>query len=522
MNSHTPRSYQNSGDSGCYSIFESTPNSNIENESTPTSAAVSRKRKASCLDSYNGRKLSEVIEFCPSTPQFSSTMNESLMINLENCHLQNDVSTIHDDLESLNVTETNQYEEEEKICHFKKLFKPNNIKRRFCSAPNTPEKQVQDNLKKSNTNSFIKNFAQVTVHTQSPLNKEALDILYPDLPPLEPVRKPLTPQKFRDSFDRSLDRSATPAKKRLFSLSRKELFKSIVSNNIIMKKILRELSEGDLYRLGQVSKSLRDAILSDIDASGRYSGYMKIHHNYKENYKITPPPSPEKSDEHFENSLSSKNFAYFYSIASGLNKYQSLTKCPRCNKASVVENYIGQCQDLLRCGYIFCRKCGSFASNPKDFKDICNNAQIMNMPKARCHFSDLSNSSITSDYVTDTSSSFFSSSLNLNLINKFDTSGVAPGSETSTPKLNVKRNLSKSFMSPSEVRIKALSSNNNRVLTPSHKLQCRTSLLPVLPFDNANNNNNSCDILEPSSPPKIKQHSVCSKQSKRNLKRLTR
>lgn len=59
-------------------------------------------------------------------------------------------------------------------------------------------------------------------------------------------------------------------------------------------------------------------------------------------------------------------------MASELNKNQHLIKCPMCIKASVVENSIAYCQ-AINCGYIHCRKCNSFAYNPKDFKDKCNN-----------------------------------------------------------------------------------------------------------------------------------------------------
>nr|XP_023011626.1 uncharacterized protein LOC111501926 [Leptinotarsa decemlineata] len=514
MNS-TPQSCTKSGDSGCYFdtshlVFESTPNSKSENEST-----ISRKRKASCLYNCDVRKLSEVLESCPPSPQFSSTLNDSLMNNLQNFHLQNDISTICQ--EGLENLEHEQLENnEEKLLPLKKIFKSSDGVRKFWSAPNTPEKLLVKTVPhKANTNSIVKNFSQINVHTQSPLNKDAYDILYPNIPPLD-FKKTLTPQKFKTCLDKSI----TPAKKCLFSLPKKELFRKIVTNNIIMERILRELSNGDLYRLGQVSRSLKDAILLDPKASNRYTGYLRVHHNHKENYRITPPSSPEQIiDSLKEPSPNSKNFVYFYKIACELNKNQSLTKCPRCNKASVVENSIGQCQNINRCGYIFCKKCNSFSNNPKDFRDKCNNAQIMDPTKPRNQLGDLSNSSVTSDYMTEYST-FFSSSLNLNLSSKCDFSGLISDRQMSTPKLAVKRNLSKSFMLSSDVKNKVLSSNNNtRVVAPPQKCQRRTSLLSVLPSEDTNK---SYDIMEPSSPPKVKLHSVGSKQSKRNLKRLTR
>lgn len=185
---------------------------------------------------------------------------------------------------------------------------------KFKSAPNTPEKQITTSKgypKKANTNSFIKNFSQVNVHTQSPLNKEAYEILYPDLPPLESVKKMITPQKIWDR----LDKAAGPAKKCLFSLSKRESFRRIVTNPIIMRRILKELSNGDLYRLSQVSTSLENSILSDVEASGRYIKYKKDYYVQKENYKITPPSSPEKVEEIGSSSPSTKKHQEFWEVS---------------------------------------------------------------------------------------------------------------------------------------------------------------------------------------------------------------
>lgn len=174
---------------------------------------------------------------------------------------------------------------------FNKIQRGGEIK--FVSAPNTPEKQTTPTRgypRKAHTNSFVKNFSQISVHTQSPLNKEAYDILYPDLPQLESLKKAITPHKIKDRIHRATDLAHK-------SLSKRELFKKIVTNPIIMQKILKELSTGDLYRLSQVSVCLENAILDDVKASGRFITYMKAYHSHKENYKITPPSSPEKDVE---------------------------------------------------------------------------------------------------------------------------------------------------------------------------------------------------------------------------------
>ncbi|KAJ8911322.1 hypothetical protein NQ315_017018 [Exocentrus adspersus] len=505
----TPPSCQSTSESGCFdasrSLFESTPNA--DNNSTPLLAA-SRKRKASLMEKCGSRRLADVMESCPLTPPFSSTLNDSLMNNLEGFHIQNEESIdISKDYErSLDSFET-QY-------HERKIFKTNEHKK-IRSAPNTPQRQGTDSrdvARRANTSSFVKNFSQVNL--QSPLNKEAYNILYPDLPPLEPCRKILTPQKFRDNLGKII----TPAKKCLFTVSRRELFRKIFTNTIIVANIFKHLSDGDLYRLSMVSPSLKDALSLDAQAYDRYRKFLYAYRSSKENYRITPPKSPGKEDSLLETSPGSRNFHYFYDIANELNKNQSLVKCPRCNKASIVENFIGQCQDINSCGYIFCQKCNSFANDPKDFKDKCNNAQLVNV-RSRNRLGDLSNSTVTSDYMTDSGSSLFSSSLNLSLSNRYESSGFFSECE-STPVLRVKRNLSRSFTSPSEFKPKALaSSNSNRTATQSHRVNRRASLLPVIPMEGAAK---AAEIIEPSSPPKVKLYSACSKQSRRNLKRLTR
>lgn len=76
----TPKS-QNTTDSGCCLDSSRFPlESSHIGQSTPISY-LSRKRKAYYVESFPS---------LPNTPQFSSTLNESLMENLEKCHLQNE------------------------------------------------------------------------------------------------------------------------------------------------------------------------------------------------------------------------------------------------------------------------------------------------------------------------------------------------------------------------------------------------------------------------------------------------
>lgn len=60
---------------------------------------------------------------------------------------------------------------------------------------------------------------------------------------------------------------------------------------------------------------------------------------------------------------------FIFISGSNLNPNQSLTKCPKCDKPSVVEKSIAQCQEVNSCGYIFCQKCDSYSYDPKEFYD---------------------------------------------------------------------------------------------------------------------------------------------------------
>lgn len=507
--SNTPHSYKNSDcsfDPAVLSFCQSTPSTGNVDNAKHFNKGSSRKRKANFLDysqdNFSIKKLTDVQEPSPTTPQFSSTFNDSLMNNLEKFHIDHEDSKTFREDESMSLDQG--YFERLYGSSFKDSLGKANV--RFLSAPNTPEKQIKlstDPTRKPNTNSFIKSSLNV-IQAHSPFNKDSYDILYPSLPSSERSKFVNTPQKHR---------TGTPIKKCLFFNTRQNLFDSVVSNNLIMGKILGFLSNGDLYRLSQVSRSFQRAIMSDCQASLRFTCFLQLHKMQKENYKITPPSSPEKDSGYEDTSPGSKNYVYFTEIARSLTKNQTMTKCRRCNKPSVVENHVGQCQDVNRCGYIFCLKCNSFANNPKDFKDECENAQLLNNSKPRNLLSDLSNCTVTSDYHSDnTTASFFSSSLSSS---RYDSSGIFSECENATPKQVVKRNLTKSFITG---EVKVLSSNNLIQSKEQKRIKPKASCVPVL----ASSNKKSEQIIEPSSPPKVKQYTACSKQSKRNLKRLTR
>lgn len=65
----------------CFDSSHSFENNQGLGQSTPIYGKPSRKRKATHVDFYPTP---------PSRPQFSSTLNESLMENMQKCHLQND------------------------------------------------------------------------------------------------------------------------------------------------------------------------------------------------------------------------------------------------------------------------------------------------------------------------------------------------------------------------------------------------------------------------------------------------
>lgn len=243
----TPHHDRETEDSGCLTgsfqnskiVFESTPNA------TPTSSfEVSRKRKV------GQPNLTNIAEVGLDTPQFSSTLNESLLNNLEKFKISPSYS-------------------EEKPTKYVKL----NDCKATQSTPVKVEKQPQS-----------------AYYNESPY-KEAIDILYPTKPVIN-ARKTLTPQK-----GSGVKRIFSPAKKRLFEpIVRVDPMKYFKGNSIILGKIFENLSDGDLYRVSMVSKSWKGALLYDMRAYGRYQGFIEKQKVNKENYSITPPDSPPSPD----------------------------------------------------------------------------------------------------------------------------------------------------------------------------------------------------------------------------------
>ncbi|XP_044762901.1 uncharacterized protein LOC123319901 [Coccinella septempunctata] len=491
----TPVSHQLSEDSGCISgsfstsaIFGSTPSTEF---TTPTSHVNSRKRKYN-QSFFAAKKLQDVIEStpCTSSPIFSSTLNESLVDNLENFHIRTScpldlgTSSIHD-------------KSRDSYCKKKISF------------PATPEKRIGyiEEAKKFKSDYYF----NLKV-SESPV-KEAHDILYANLKPN--VRKPFSPFKFRDCSEKL----ASPAKKCLFETHEKlrtqKLFSQVVSNPVIMSVMYKYLSNGDIYRLSHVSASLKDAILTHAEARKRYEVFMEVHKQNKENYQRTPPSSPEKSDSP---PGSPSRFNEYVKIGKLLNYHQSLTKCPRCEKPSIVENSIGQCQNVVSCGYIYCQKCFSFSeTGPEDFYDSCQSSALVKN-SSRSGLSDMSNSDRSTNRFNEESSShlysIFQSPRNSRIFE--ESSGFISENEYSPKPCSVKRNLSQKLKN---IRPKTQVFHLfNDVVPPTAPLKKRVSLFttPVISLEKE-----KIQDFDPPSPPKIRIL-ACSKQSKRNLKRLTR
>ena len=180
----------------------------------------------------------------------------------------------------------------------------------------------------------------------------------------------------------------------------------------------------------------------------------------------------------------------FFQIAKCLNRSQSLTRCRKCDGVAVVENDISQCQNVVACGLIYCLRCSSASeTGAKDFKDACGHAILR--PK-------LGN---MSNHMED--SSFFN----------FSNQDSGFYSENESPP-KVRRNL----FSTSTETPKALTINNknkSRVVV-TYKKKETISYVPVVP-----NKEHIRIPMDGDSPPRY-QYAVGSKESKKNLKRLTR
>lgn len=286
-----PNAVNISEDSGCFTgsfdnsriPFESTPNyAKTAPHSTPTSSLVSntsRKRKISHAEYTVTRRLAEISEICPS-PQFCSTLNESLVNNLEKCSITANFYTERPEL----VFEENPPA---------KVHKLSECKSKAHSAPATPIKQMKNEDFCSETSRAQSSYYKIPpVINESPY-KETLDIIYP-VKPTVPAKKSSTPQKY-NFFTK---RVHSPAKKRLFEQAdiRIDPFKFFKGNILVISKIISMVSDKDLCRMRTVSKLWCEVVDGDTKTCERYRGFTQQQKVNKENRSYTPPDSPPSPD----------------------------------------------------------------------------------------------------------------------------------------------------------------------------------------------------------------------------------
>ncbi|XP_050311518.1 uncharacterized protein LOC126747067 [Anthonomus grandis grandis] len=464
-------------------MFESTPKT--EAEGTPHLPKINPKKRKVQYD------RSRIINDPLSTPQASSTLNESLFKKFESIEIEENCDT-----------------------PAAKYFKTNECEK-LVTPPSTPESHRRYfNETPIKTGSFQKCSSACSVGT--PL-KEQHDILYPTLKPLEPARRILTPQKFREKIEL---RHSTPD----FSTNKnkKSLLSTVLCNRVIMDNVLQYLSGGDLFRLSMVSQGFRDAVNNSFSAKIRFESFKITHKQNKENYKITPPSSPEVQNDILfrEGSLSprSRNYSEFFETANNLTQNQSLVRCPKCQKPSVVEKSIAQCQNKLSCGYIFCQKCESYSYSPEQFYDQCQDLRLdssLVVENRRHLLGDVTNSSFDISSVLCSMSS----------------SGYYSGYETSHTPLSVKRNLNMSSFGSGRSSLKKHPKpekplfETNRSLaveSPDQSKEEKRKSTDVIAVVKSKSIRKKIENVEPSSPPRVKTYAACSKESRRNLKRLTR
>lgn len=177
-------------------------------------------------------------------------------------------------------------------------------------------------------------------------------------------------------------------------------------------------------------------------------------------------------------------------MAKQIKAPQTLNKCRKCNGVVIVENNISQCQ-RYSCGVIYCLLCLSTSeTGPDNFKDLCGYASL------RPRLANVSNT------MEDSYFNFSSQD-----------SGFYSENDSSTPR--VKRNLFSPSNKSSETSSRILMASNKNKPVVTQKKRDSINFTEVI-RNKENVRNTECD-----SPPRY-LYAIGSKQSKRNLKRLTR
>nr|XP_022920444.1 uncharacterized protein LOC111428932 [Onthophagus taurus] len=313
-------------------------------------------------------------------------------------------------------------------------------------------------------------------------------ILYPNLNP--------TSKKRLYDFKRS-----SPAKKKLFNVKRSgfkdpvKFFCHTVNCEHVVKKILKCLDERDLYNCSRVSKIWKSAVI--LFETERFEHYKNDRIINKENYNASPNWFKNVSNFNQSTPISSIS-----ERTNCLTKGQHLQHCHSCGKpTAIVQQHISQCSRIA-CGFIICLKCNSCSSTgPENFKDACNSAMlVVEKPRKR-------RSLLDSPVRDENSTPFFLQ--NNNSISTLSSSGYGTELDSSNSHY-----VSGSFNKNSSYTLK----NFNETSLKRISIEKRPSpVVPVIPVVNVKKLEPD---YEPSSPPKVKLASICSKKSKKALRRL--
>ncbi|KAB0791197.1 hypothetical protein PPYR_02997 [Photinus pyralis] len=472
-----------SEDSGCV-ISQSDKSSSVgfSYTETPTSALpTSRKRKFS-QDTYSqSHEWTFTFEESNANNFMSSTLNESLTKSLEKCNLYTPNFYI----------ERSPSEKSEKRY---KLDDSPEFQPKTRSAPSTPTKHLEDQELSPNCKSKSEPLSYCYYTPDVKLgNQEKFALLYPNIHPTVSPTKLKTPEKLRE-FLKKLN---SPAKKRLFEPAERPTTDPIVLFTVkynvrhVVAMIFDYLSPRDLCTISRVSKVWRRALLHDHKAFPRYYTYSQEYNSNKENVgdsfcfrePDTPPLSPDTD-----------SFRRCTKIVSRLSPSQSLHKCLRCMEPAVIQKNVSQCQNP-NCLYIYCRNCLSFSmTGPEYFNDKCRMSElVVTTGLNRSSLCDISNGASPSFFPNDTVPQ-----------SKYDSSGYASELDT-TPV--IKRALAGQPLQPVTI---------NRLDSVIRRRTRRPSLVSVVA---ARTTPQILEVIEPSSPPKVKDV-ACSTKSKKYLKRL--
>ncbi|KAI4454651.1 hypothetical protein MML48_9g00011468 [Holotrichia oblita] len=447
--------------------------SNSNSLYTPTTSFVtSRKRKIIDQQSLKSADLKQTpnVDSIESSPWIknseilSSTLNDSITTGVENCKL----------IENYN-------------CSYYVETSNNNLK--DIKEPSTPEKS-------SSTKRYC------TSPRMSPMLKlgspERNDILYPN----------------RSNLARlSESKRCSPAKKNLFpSNARKDpvvFFSRERACSHVTYKIFLSLCDGDLYTCSKVSPIWRREIANNERLKKRLQMFKTRRIMNKENNCEFPLVASQ-----MKQSTPIQALPMMYEITNSLTEDQHLEKCLFCGRpVAVVERNISQCTSP-KCGAIRCLNCNSISkTGPKDFVNKCQQSTLLlDKPSSRLSLLD----SPKRYQNTEGGIPTFLLNDSLNTSQTFNSSGYLTDGELNQTATTPQNSSSFTIKDKEKADMSRVLKNcNSRVLNRLDKnWEVRNSILPVISVARQRE-----EIIEPSSPPKVK-HVAGSKKSKKMLKRL--